>query len=300
MDQLAAMRAFARIVETGSFTRAAASLNQPKATVTKLIQGLEAHLRTGLLSRTTRRLVVTADGAAYYERAVRLLAELDELDGSMALSRLSPKGRLRIDVLAVLARDVIIPALPGFFALYPDIRLEIGASDRSADLLAENVDCVIRGGTIRNPNLVARRIATIGMVTCAAPAYLERRGMPAHPAELRDRHDAIGHFSATTGETYPLGFDRDGEHVEVAGGARVAVNEVSSSVLAVVAGLGVGQLPRFAAASHLAAGRLVPVLPDWSVAPVPLHIVYPPGRQLSNKVRVFADWAISLFQDVRF
>jgi DNA-binding transcriptional LysR family regulator len=184
MDQLAAMRAFVRIVETGSFTRAAISLNVPKPTLTKHIQSLEAHLRTSLLSRTTRRLAVTADGAAYYERAVRLLAELDELDGSLALSRLRPKGRLRIDVLTELARQIIIPALDGFIDKYPDIQVEIGASDRPTDLIAESVDCVIRGGVISDPSLIARRIANLEMVTCAAPAYLARYGEPSHPGEL--------------------------------------------------------------------------------------------------------------------
>src|SRR5450756_1217291 len=141
MDQLAAMRAFVRIVETGSITRAALTLDMPKATVTKLIQQLEAHLHTKLLSRTTRRLIVTTDGAGYYERALRLLDELAELDGSLALSQVRPRGRLRIDVSPALAQRVIVPALSGFMEQYPDIQIEIGASDRPADLIAENIDC---------------------------------------------------------------------------------------------------------------------------------------------------------------
>src|SRR5918998_2285545 len=142
MDQLAAMRAYVRVVEAGTFTRAARSLGMPKPTVSKLIRTLETHLRTKLLNRTTRRVTVTPDGAAYYERVVRLLSDLDELDGSMTVSQASLKGRIRIDVSASLANLVIIPAISEFHARYPDIQIDVGVSDRPVDLIAENVDCV--------------------------------------------------------------------------------------------------------------------------------------------------------------
>src|SRR5262245_44127234 len=174
MDQLSAMRAFVRVVEVGTFTRAAQLLETPKPTVSKLIQLLEAHLRTRLLNRTTRRVTVTADGAAYYERVVRILADMDELDGSMTLSQASPKGRLRVDVSGSIAMLCVIPALPEFHARYPDIQVEIGVTDRVVDLVAENVDCVIRAGTIADQSLVARRIGEMAFLTCAAPPYLAR------------------------------------------------------------------------------------------------------------------------------
>src|SRR6266567_6698212 len=148
MDHMAAMRAFVRVVEVGTFTRAAQLLNVPKPTLSKLIQGLEAHLRTRLLNRTTRRVTVTADGAAYYERVIGILADVDELDGSMTLSQASPKGKLRIDVGTSLALLIIIPALPDFHARYPDIQIDLGVSDRPVDLLSENVDCVLRGAVV--------------------------------------------------------------------------------------------------------------------------------------------------------
>ena len=151
MDQVAALRAFTRIVQTGSFTQASALLRVPKPTVSKLVQQLEAHLQTKLLSRTTRRLAVTSDGAAYYERAVQVLADLEELDASVTASQARPKGKLRIDVSSSLAQLVIVPALGRFFGKYPDIQLEIGTSDRPTDLVAENVDCVIRAGADRRP-----------------------------------------------------------------------------------------------------------------------------------------------------
>ncbi len=160
MDQLTAMRAFLRVVETGNFTRASASLNMPKATVTNLIQGLEAHLRTKLLNRTTRRVLVTPDGALYYERAARLVTDLDELDGSLSSAQTLPKGRLRVEMASAIANLVIIPALPEFHKRYPDIQIDLGVSDRTVDYVAENVDCAIRVGALTDQSLIARQSQT--------------------------------------------------------------------------------------------------------------------------------------------
>src|SRR5262245_3293107 len=174
MDQLTAMRAFVRVVEAGSFTRAANLLAIPKPTISKLIQELEAHIHTKLLNRTTRRVTVTPDGAAYYERVVRLLADLDELDGSMTQSQATPKGRLRIDMSASLAMLILIPALPAFHARYPDIQIDLGVTDRLVDLVGENVDCVVRAGELTDQSLIARRIGDCHFVACATPSYLDR------------------------------------------------------------------------------------------------------------------------------
>ena len=222
------MRAFARVVEAGTFTRASDSLDMPKATLTKLIQTLEAHLRTRLLNRTTRRVTVTPDGAAYYERVVQLLADLDELDGSMALSQTSPKGRLRIDVSGALADLLIIPALVDFHARYPDIQIDIGVTDRPVNLVAENVDCVIRGGEISDQSLIARRIGEMSFVTCASPAYLERYGEPQHPADLDRNHYVVGYFSAESGRRWPFTFvDRRRDRSK----SRAAISRPSTTAL---------------------------------------------------------------------
>jgi DNA-binding transcriptional LysR family regulator len=146
MDRLDAMQAFARVVETGSFTRAAATLQTNKTRVTQLVQQLETHLRVKLLNRTTRKVNTTADGAAYYERVLRLLADLDDAETSLSAATTAPRGRLRVDVPAPLAALVLVPALPGFHARYPDIQLDLGVSDRKVDLIDQNVDCVLRGG----------------------------------------------------------------------------------------------------------------------------------------------------------
>jgi DNA-binding transcriptional LysR family regulator len=300
MDQLAAMRAFVRVVEAGSFTRAAASLETPKPTVTKLIQTLEQHLRTKLLNRTTRRVTVTPDGAAYYERAVQLIADVDELDGSMAAAQTRPKGKLRIDMSGALAQLFVIPALPEFFEAYPDIEIDLSVSDRQTDLIGENVDCVLRAGELTDQSLIARRLADMPMITCAAPSYLARMGEPAHPTDLERDHQLISYLSTRTGRTVDFDYARGNERFEIAGRHRVSLNEGTSYVLAAVAGLGVAMSPKFMIDPYLATGQLRQLLSDWTSEPLPLHVVYPPNRHLSNKLRVFVDWIAGLFASGAF
>jgi len=294
-DQLAAMRAFARVVEAGTFTRAANSLEMPKATLTKLIQTLESHLRTRLLNRTTRRVTVTPDGAAYYERVVRLLADLDELDSSMTLSQASPKGRLRIDVSASLALLIIIPALPDFHVRYPDIQIDIGVSDRSVDMIAENVDCVVRGGEITDQSLIARRVGELAFMTCAAPSYLARHGEPRHPRDLDNGHYIVSYFSADSGRHWPFTFIGDRETIETHSRYIVSFNDGNSYIAAAIAGLGIIQAPIFMIRQHLKDGTLRPVLTEWKTEAMPLHVVYPPNRHLSAKLRIFVDWIAETF-----
>jgi DNA-binding transcriptional LysR family regulator len=295
MDQLAAMRAFVRVVEVGTFTRAAQLLETPKPTVSKQIQLLEAHLRTKLLNRTTRRVTVTADGAAYFERAVRILADMDELDGSMTLLQATPKGRLRVDVSGSIALLCVIPSLPEFHARYPDIQVEIGVTDRMVDLIGENVDCVIRAGAVTDQSLVARRIGEMAFIACAAPAYLQRHGEPRHPDDLQAGHFVVGYFNGSAPRTHPMNFNRDGERIEVAGRYITAVNDSNAYVTAGLAGLGIITAPTFMVDEHIARGALRPVLPGWVSDPMLLHIAYSPNRHLSSKVRVFVDWIADLF-----
>ena len=296
MDQLQSMRVFARVVETGSFTRAAASLELPKGTVTKMVQHLEGRLKVKLLNRTTRRVTVTPDGAAYYERASRLLNDLDDIEASMTNAQASPSGRLRVDVGSSVASLIVIPALPGFYERYPDIQLDLGVSDLPVNLISENVDCVIRGGELTDQSLVARRIANLPLVTVASPAYLKKHGTPAHPLDIEQgRHTTVAFFSARTGRFYPEMFHKDGEEIEVVGRYSVSVNDSNAHTAALRAGLGISQTALFAVKGMLASGELVEVLPEWGRPSVPIHVVYPPNRHLSAKVRAFVDWAAELF-----
>jgi DNA-binding transcriptional LysR family regulator len=294
MDQLSAMRAFARVVETGNFTRAATTLSMPKATVTTLIQSLEAHLHTKLLNRTTRRVMVTTDGALYYERAVQILSEIDELDGSVSSSQGLPSGRLRVEMAGAFAEQLVIPALHDFHARYPDIHIDLGVGDRLVDYLAENVDCALRAGMPSDQSLIARRVAEINLVTCATPDYIAKFGIPQRPEDLETGHHAVSYFRAQTGRTIPFEFKRGNEDLEIAPRYILSVNDSRSYVSAALNGLGVVQAPTFMIRDALADGRLIRVLPEWQRSALPLHIVYPPNRHLSNKVRVFVDWLAKL------
>ena len=296
MDQIQAMRIFVREVEAGTFTRAADSLNLPKATVTKHVQALEERLRVKLLNRTTRRVTVTPDGAAYYDRTVRLLTDLDDIEASMTNARANPRGRLRIDVGTSVAQLLIIPHLAEFHARYPDIQVDLGVSDRTVDLIGDNVDCVIRGGELSDQSLVARRIGNLEFITAAAPAYLERKGTPTHPLEIEEKHASVIYFSPQSGRHYPLEFRRGDESIDITGPYQLSVNESNAYVTSIVAGLGIGQIISWQAQRYLDSGALVQLLPDWTQPLLPVYVVYPPNRHLSAKVRAFVDWAAELFQ----
>lgn len=298
MDRFDAMQAFARVVETGSFTRAAQTLHMSRTTVTQLVQQLEARLRVRLLNRTTRQVNVTDDGAAYYEHVSRLLADLDDAETSLSSFAASPRGRLRVDVPAPLARFLLVPALPGFQARYPDIQLDLGVSDRNVDLIDENVDCVIRGGMLTDPSLVARHIGDLQAGLYAAPQYLSTVGMPDHPKALEaEPHRIVGYRGSRRAGIMPYALRRGEETLTVHGRHQLAVDDGNAYLAAGVAGLGVLWLPDYVAAAHAERGELVRVLTDWQVDPMPLHIAFRPNRHVSAKLRVFVDWVAALMAE---
>lgn len=299
MDQLSAMRVFVRVVETGNFTRAAATLNIPKTTATNMVQALESHLSTKLLNRTTRRVMVTTDGALYYERAIQILAEIQELDGSVSNSQTTPSGRVRVEMAGAFADLVVIPSLCDFYTRYPNIRLDIGVGDRLVDYIAENVDCALRGGTPKDQSLIARKVGELRMKTYASPEYIRRFGLPSHPKELEDKHMSVGYLNATAGRTMPFDFRRGEEVIEVTPRYVVSVNDARSYLTAAITGMGVAQAAHFMARDPVARGELVEVLADWECESLPLYIVYPQTRHLSNKVRVFVDWLAKLVQNLK-
>jgi LysR family transcriptional regulator for bpeEF and oprC len=296
MNKLQAMEVFVQVVDAGGFTRAADAMQLPKATVSTLIQALEGALAVKLLHRTTRHVSVTADGAAYYERCLRILSDVREAEESLSRTRLSPSGRLRVDAPTGLASDVIVPALPQFFEQYPDIQLELGCSDRPVDLIEEGVDCAVRGGALGDSSLIARRVGILHFVTCASPAYLERYGRPAHPNELL-RHRCVNYFSARTGKIFDWDFTRDGERVQVALPGHIALNDSNAYIAAGIAGLGIIQMANFMMEPMLKDGRFELILDEWISDPLPVHVVYPQNRHLSAKVRVFVEWVAELFSN---
>lgn len=295
MDRIAAMTAFVRVVECGSFTRAADSLDWPKSHLTRLIQALETSLRIKLLTRTTRKVTVTDEGVQYYERVSRLLSELQLIEGELHESEGRPKGKLRVDVSGSIGTALIIPSLPSFLARYPDLQIELGVSDRPINVVADNVDCVIRSGAVIDETLVGRRIGDLRFVTCASASYLKGRKPIVHPSDLESDHVVVNYFSAHSGRMFPFDFTRDGESViKVTARHAVAVNDGHANLTAGLAGLGVIQAPAIVAEPHLTAGRLVHVLPEWACAAVPVHAMYPRHRFPGAKLRVFIDWVAEL------
>lgn len=300
MDHLQAIRVFCKVVEAGNFSRAADLLAMPKSTVTKLVQELEAHLQLKLLHRTTRRITVTMEGAAYYERTIKLLHELDDIESSITDEQQTPRGRLRIDMASAIANFILLPALPQFMQQYPQVQLEVGVSDSNIDLLSDNVDCVIRGGDLTDTSLVAKRIADLHFITCAAPDYLAQHGEPQTPNELEQLHRIIYYRSRSTNRIMPIRLTDASQSVEIQHPAAIlSVNDSTAQLTATLSGLGVSQLPLFMAQPYLDEGRLKQVLTHWQRQPFPLYLLYPPNRHLSGRLQAFISWVQQVFQPYR-
>ncbi|KXU82237.1 LysR family transcriptional regulator [Paraburkholderia monticola] len=299
MDKLAAMQAFVRVVDAGTFTRAADLMNVPKSTVTRLVQALEHELGVKLLHRTSRQLTLTQQGQVYYEGSIRLLDEVGSLDSSVLSATRSPRGKIKVELPASLAYHVVIPALPDFFARYPDVQVEMNVGNRSVDLIAENLDCVLRLGPILNDSLVAKPAGALPLFTCASPAYLERQGVPRHPADLAKDHTVVRMTSPRSGRDFAFQLTRDGATTEVRGSHQITVNDSGAALAAGLAGLGVLTTYAFLVAPHLQSGALQRLFPDWQGDQIPAHVAYPVNRHLASKVRVFVDWAIELLRSMQ-
>jgi LysR family transcriptional regulator for bpeEF and oprC len=288
------MQVFTRVVDTNSFTKAAETLDLPRASVTTIIQNLEAYLGMRLMHRTTRRLSLTPDGAAYYERCVRILADVEETESGLQNGSRKPHGKLRVDMPGAIGRMIVIPALCEFHTRFPDIDLQLGFTDRPVDLLQEGVDCVVRVGALQDSSLVARRIGLFEGVTCASPEYLARAGIP-HTLEELSQFTAINYFSSRTGRIMNWAFLVDDKEVEVKMNGSVSVNDAEAYVTCALEGFGLIQPARFMVLPHLRSGALKEVLPEWKPLPMPISAVYPHSRHLSPKVRVFVDWVAEVF-----
>ncbi len=292
MDRFQEMQVFVRIAERRSFSQAAEDLRIPRATVTNLIKRMEKRLGARLLERTTRQVRLTHDGEAYYQRCVRLLADLEEADG--AFLNTAPKGLLRVNAQGTLAKYFLMPGLPGFLERYPDIVLHLGEDDRLVDLVREGVDCVLRSGTLQDSSLAGRQIALMPQVTVASPAYLARFGEPTGLDDLAG-HRAVDYISSATGRAMPLDFMVDGRNVTARPASVVSVTGAELYTSAALAGLGLVQVPRYRVERELAAGHLRVVLPDLPPAPMPVSVLYPQNRQVSARVRVFTQWLPQVF-----
>ncbi|AUL15865.1 LysR family transcriptional regulator [Bordetella bronchiseptica] len=296
MDRFDSLQLFTRIVELGSFSRAAAALDIPRATATHAIKQLEASLGARLLDRTTRHVRATPDGQAFYERCVHVLSELDDAQSSLQRVASNPRGLLRVDMHSTHATKIVLPRIDDFRARYPGIDLVVSGGDRLVDLVREGIDCVIRAGNPRDSSLVARRLAVMPQVICASPEYLAAFGAPRHPDEL-PAHRVVKFFAASAAVDYPLELRIGGEIRAFALNGWISVSDAENYVVCALRGCGLIQLPRFHVEDDLRAGRLVEVLSDWPSPDLPVSALYPSHRHLSPRVRVFVDWLGKLYEE---
>lgn len=295
MKNLEALLIFARVAEMQSFTRAAESLGIRKGRASVVVRELEQQVGATLLNRTTRTVQLTEDGRAFYARARDLLSEAEELQSMFSLQGMPLKGRLRVDMPAVIAESIIIPALPSLLAAHPELELELSSTDRRVDLIQEGFDCVIRLGPIGDETLVARPLGKIRMINAASPAYLARAGVPQNTDDLvRQAHKMVHYvprFGAKPeGWQYPT---RDGFQSMMLPGA-IQVNSVSAYHQAALAGLGLIQGGSFTLAPFIRRGQLTEILPNLRPAPLEAAFVIVHRRNLSRRVRAFMEWTESV------
>ena len=288
------LRIFVRVAELASFSAAADQLGLPRTTVSAAVREAEAELGTRLLHRTTRRVQLTQDGQVVCERALDLLADVDELRGLFRADAASLQGRLRVDMPEALANDLVLPALPAFLAQHPALEIQLSSVDRRVDLVREGFDCVLRVGRIGDASLIARPLGAYRMVNVASPGYLKAHGRPETPDDL-GRHQQV-HYVPNLGNR-PDGFeylDDAGNTQTVAMAGTLTVNTTAAYATAALAGLGIVQVPEAGVRAHLRARRLVEVLPKWCAAPLPVTLVYAHRRHQPRRVQVFMDWLAAL------
>jgi len=289
MNRLEAMQMFVRVAELGSFTRAADSLGQPKANASTAVQELESTLGARLLHRTTRKVELTQDGRAFYERCKELLADMDELQAMFQQAPQSLRGRLRVDMSSGLARNLVIPRLPQFLQAHPQLEIELSSTDRLVDLVREGFDCVVRVGSLADSSLVARELGRFRIVNCASPAYLERRGTPQSLEDLAGHY--LIHYVTTLGAKSSGWEYHDGErYTSLPMAGPVSVDNGEAYLAACVAGLGIIQVPEVGVRQHIAQGLLVELLSQYRAESMPVSILYAARRNLSKRVQVFMHW----------
>lgn len=293
MNPMEQMQVFSRVVETGSFTQAAAGLGLAKASVSAAVQQLEARLGTRLLHRSTRRVQLSQDGQLFYERAKDVLADLDELDSMFRQAGSQPlRGRVRLDMSTGVARQIVMPRLPELLQRHPELEIEFSSTERRVDLVREGFDCVLRVGLLgpAEAGLQARPLGLLPMVNCLSPAYLARHGEPGELDDLHQHH--LVHYVSLLGARSG-GFeylDNTGQMQRLAMAGALTVNNAEAYQAACLAGLGLIQAPRVGVQALLDQGLLREVLPAYRPPDMPLTLLYAHRRQLPARVRVVMDW----------
>ena len=288
MDRIMSMQAFVQVVDSGSFSGAAKRLGVSPAVVTGHVQALEKRLGVRLLNRTTRKVNLTDVGRGFYDRARRILAEIDEAEGLASAQQSSPRGTLRLNTSVSLAR-LVTPLIGDYSALYPEVIFELVMTDRMVDLVEESFDLALRTGPLPNSSLRSRRLGVGRLALCAAPDYLARHGRPERPEDLAG-HNCLLFINSHLEGTWRF-TGQDGEHsVDVGGSLRT--NSVEGLRAATLAGQGIGLLPMVSISDDLRTGHLVRLLPDYSTPEVVVQAVYPSGQHVPVKVRTFLDFLV--------
>ncbi len=287
MDRLREMELFVRVVETGSFSAAARDLRLGQPAVSKTIAALEERLGVRLLVRSTRQLAPTEAGTAFYERALRAIAEANEADAAAQGAGVGLEGRLRICAPVTFARLHLVPKLGAFLDAHPRLRLELVMDDRLVDLVAENIDAALRLGSLSDSSLRARKLAEAERYVVATPAYLKKRGVPTNPTELLE-HDGIVYGQVTGGQEWL--FRRGTSETSIRLSARLTLSAAEGVREAVLAGQGFTITSRWMFAPELASGAVIPVLTDWTLPAMELWVIYPSGKLTSTKARAFVKW----------
>ena len=293
LDRLLAMTVFVKVVEQGSFARAAERLHMSTSAVSRHVAELEAHLDTRLLNRTTRRISLTESGQAYFERALHLLADLEETEAAVSSSTVTPRGTIRLTCSTSFGVPHLAPAIGAFQARYPDVRFDISASSRFVDLVEEGLDLAIRIGDLGNPNLIARKIGSMRLITCASPEYLKRKGTPKHPDDLA-KHNCFTYEYAPEKNQWRFQ-DRQKNEIKVRIDGSVHANNGEMLAAIAVAGAGIALEPDFIVEPLLESGALVEILKSFRPVPYNIYAVYPSRRHLSAKVRTFVDFLATRF-----
>jgi DNA-binding transcriptional LysR family regulator len=285
--------AFVRAVERGGFSPAARELGLTPSAISKLVSRMEGRLGVRLLHRTTRRLSLTPEGEAFFHRAQRILADLEEAENEVARFRARPRGRLRINVGTAFGGHQLVPALPEFLARYPEIEVEVTLTDRVVDLLEEGADVGLRTGQLADSSLIVRKICDLERVICASPAYLERHGRPRQPGDLL-RHNCLRITGLPQLHRWPFRFPDGVRDVEVTG--NVSANNAETLLQLAIMGVGIIRLVDVTAGDAIARGLLVPILEDvHHVERLPLQAVLPPGRGRSPRVAALVDFLLEKF-----
>jgi DNA-binding transcriptional LysR family regulator len=292
MSSLGEIETFVAVVAAGSFTRAARRLGVSQSLVSRSVAALEARLAARLLHRTTRKLQLTTDGQAFYERCARVLAELQEAELTVSRNHEQPRGLLRVDAPSLLGLLVVIPALPGFFARHPEVKVQLTLRDHYVDIVGEGLDVALRMGDIADSSFIARKLGMARVITCATPSYLERRGRPRTLEDLA-RHDCLVSLIDGVPQAWLYGSQGQAHEVAVSGPLHVASGP--AVLESARAGLGLVRLFDYVVAADIAAGRLEEVLAEHSNVQRPVSAVYPASRHLSPKVRVFVDYMVEIW-----